>query len=27
LFADVTSLEAARATLDPHWWSMASMLR
>jgi 4-diphosphocytidyl-2-C-methyl-D-erythritol kinase len=24
---DDTSLEAARATLDPHWWSMATMLR
>ena len=27
LFNDVTSLKAARARLDPHWWSMASMLR
>jgi len=27
LFNDVTSLEAARATLDPHWWSMGTMLR
>ena len=27
LFHDVTSLKAARARLDPHWWSMASMLR
>ena len=27
LFDDNTGLEAARATLDPHWWSMATMLR
>lgn len=27
LFDDVTSLEAARARLEPHWWSMASLLR
>ncbi|WP_245964336.1 4-(cytidine 5'-diphospho)-2-C-methyl-D-erythritol kinase [Sphingorhabdus wooponensis] len=27
LFDDVTSLEAARARLEPHWWSMASVLR
>jgi len=27
LFDDVTSLEAARAALDPHWWSMGTMLR
>ena len=27
LFHDVMSLKAARARLDPHWWSMASMLR
>jgi 4-diphosphocytidyl-2-C-methyl-D-erythritol kinase len=27
LFNDVTSLKAARARLDPHWWSIASMLR
>jgi 4-diphosphocytidyl-2-C-methyl-D-erythritol kinase len=27
LFDDVASVGAARATLEPHWWSMASMLR
>lgn len=27
LFNDAETLEAARATLDPDWWSMASMLR
>lgn len=27
LFDDNTGLETARATLDPHWWSMATMLR
>jgi 4-diphosphocytidyl-2-C-methyl-D-erythritol kinase len=27
LFDDVMSLEAARARLEPHWWSMASALR
>lgn len=27
LFDDVTSLEAARARLEAHWWSMASVLR
>jgi 4-diphosphocytidyl-2-C-methyl-D-erythritol kinase len=27
LFDDAEALEAARATLDPDWWSMASMLR
>jgi 4-diphosphocytidyl-2-C-methyl-D-erythritol kinase len=27
LFDDNTGLEAARATLDPHWWSMATILR
>lgn len=27
LFDDIGGLEAARATLDPHWWSMATMLR
>jgi 4-diphosphocytidyl-2-C-methyl-D-erythritol kinase len=27
LFDDAETLEAARATLDPDWWSLASMLR
>jgi 4-diphosphocytidyl-2-C-methyl-D-erythritol kinase len=27
LFDDAEALEAARATMDPHWWSMATMLR
>lgn len=27
LFDDAAALETARATLDPHWWSMATMLR
>ncbi len=27
LFDDKMGLETARATLDPHWWSMATMLR
>jgi len=27
LFDDVNSLEAARARLEPHWWSMVSVLR
>ena len=27
LFDDIAGLETARATLDPHWWSMATMLR
>ena len=27
LFNDADVLEAAKATLDPHWWSMATMLR
>jgi len=27
LFNDKMDLETARATLDPHWWSMATMLR
>jgi len=27
LFDDAETLESARATLDPDWWSMASMLR
>jgi 4-diphosphocytidyl-2-C-methyl-D-erythritol kinase len=27
LFEDAAALETARATLDPHWWSMATMLR
>jgi len=27
LFDDAASLQAARTTLNPHWWSMATMLR
>ena len=27
LFDDAASLDSARSRLDPHWWSMASMLR
>jgi 4-diphosphocytidyl-2-C-methyl-D-erythritol kinase len=27
LFEDAAALETARATLDPHWWSIATMLR
>lgn len=27
LFDDAAALEVVRATLDPHWWSMASTLR
>ena len=27
LFDDAASLQTARTTLNPHWWSMASMLR
>lgn len=27
LFGDAASLETAKATLNPHWWTMASLLR
>ena len=27
LFDDAASLDSARSRLDPHWWTMATMLR